>query len=71
MVSAAMKDELLTQLDQLPVELQQRVVAFASALALANPKGTPGRELLHFAGTMDEDSAREMIEAIEQGCEQT
>jgi hypothetical protein len=69
MVSAIIKDELLSRIDQLPVELQRRVIAFANALVLSNPKGTPGRDLLRFAGTLDEDSAREMQEAIEDACE--
>jgi len=69
MVSAIIKDELLSRIDQLPVELQRRVIAFADALVLSNPKGTPGRDLLRFAGTLDEDSAREMLEAIEDACE--
>jgi hypothetical protein len=69
MVSAIIKDELLSRIDQLPVELQRRVIAFADALVLSNPKGTPGRDLLRFAGTLGEDSAREMQEAIEDACE--
>jgi hypothetical protein len=69
MVSAIIKDELLSRIDQLPVELQRRVIAFADALVLSNPKGTPGRDLLRFAGTLDEDSAREMQDAIEGACE--
>ena len=69
MVSAIIKAELLSRIDQLPVELQRRVIAFADALVLSNPKGTPGRDLLRFAGTLDEDSAREMQDAIEGACE--
>ena len=70
MVSAVIKDELLSRIDRLPVEFQRRVIAFADALVLSNPKGTPGRDLLRFAGTLDEASAREMQEAIEDACEQ-
>jgi hypothetical protein len=33
------------------------------------PKGTPGRELLRFVGTIDRESAQQMKEAIEEGCE--
>ena len=69
MVSAIIKAELLSRIDQLPVELQRRVIAFADALVLSNPKGPPGRDLLRFAGTLDEDSAREMQDAIEGACE--
>jgi len=35
----------------------------------AAPRGVPGRDLLRFAGTIDAESAREMEEAIEDGCE--
>jgi uncharacterized protein (TIGR02246 family) len=35
----------------------------------ATPRGVPGRDLLRFAGTIDAESAREMEEAIEDGCE--
>jgi hypothetical protein len=69
MVSAVIRDELLARLDQLPVELQRRVISFADALVLSNPKGTPGRDLVRFAGILDDESAREMQEAIEDGCE--
>ena len=31
--------------------------------------GVPGSSLLRFAGTMDPEVAREMAEAIEEGCE--
>lgn len=33
------------------------------------PAGTPGRDLVRFAGTLDNASAGEMTKAIEQGCE--
>lgn len=32
-------------------------------------KGTPGRELLRFAGTIPPEDCRRMEEAIEAGCE--
>lgn len=69
MVSTAIREDLLTRLDQLPVELQRRVVDFADALVLSTPKGVPARELLPLVGRLDEQSAREMIQAIEEGCE--
>lgn len=34
----------------------------------ATPQGVPGRDLLRFAGTIDVESAREIEEAIEDGC---
>ena len=35
----------------------------------STPKGTPGRELLKFFGTIDSEDCRRMEEAIEAGCE--
>lgn len=34
------------------------------------PPGVPGRELLDLAGTLSDEDARQMLEAIEEGCEQ-
>jgi hypothetical protein len=35
----------------------------------APKKGTPGKELLRFAGTISPEDCRRMAEAIEVGCE--
>ncbi len=69
MVDVAIQQELARQLDQLPPELQRRVLDFAQALTQSRLKGEPGKELLRSAGFLDEISAREMREAIEAGCE--
>ena len=61
--------QLAKQLDQLPFELQRKVLDFARALALSLPKGTPGQQLLGFAGTIHPDDAQMMTQAIENGCE--
>jgi hypothetical protein len=63
-------DKVIEQLKALPNELQWRVLEFTRALALSNPGGVPGRQLLHFAGTIPLEDTRMMREAIEQGCEQ-
>lgn len=70
MVSAAIKEEIERQLDRLPVEMQRRVLDFAEALALSQPRGVPGRDLLAQAGGMSREDADEMLTVIEQGCEQ-
>lgn len=36
----------------------------------SRPKGTPGKDLLKFFGTIDSEDCRRMEEAIEAGCEQ-
>jgi len=63
-------DKVIEQLKELPQELQWRVLEFTHALGLSNPGGVPGGQLLRLAGTISEDDAREMREAVEQGCEQ-
>jgi hypothetical protein len=44
-------------------------VDFAHSLAEGRPRGTPGRELLKFAGILSPEEAKEMTDAIEEGCE--
>ena len=69
MVDASIQDELLKQLEQLSPNLQRRVVDFATALVQSVPRGTPGDQLLRFAGVLAPEDAEAMIEAIEAGCE--
>jgi len=68
-MSTVIKERLLEQLDALPEELQRRVLDFARALALSQPKGVPGAGLLKFAGAIPADDLRLMREAIDSGCE--
>jgi len=70
MIDTAIRTQLLNEVAQLPPALQQRVVEYARSLAQARLRGTPGAELLRFAGTLDPEDARIMMEAIEEGCEQ-
>lgn len=70
MMDAAIQTQLLNEVAQLPPALQHRVVEFARTLARTRPRGTPGTELLQFAGTLDPEEARRMMEAVEEGCEQ-
>ncbi len=69
MVLSVIKQQILNDLDQLSPEMQRRAADLVHRLVSPLPKGASGRDLLRFAGTLDDESAREMIEAIEQGCE--
>jgi hypothetical protein len=62
------KEELLASLEDLPEERQLQVLSFARSLN-AVPRGVPGKDLLRFAGALDDQSAREITDAIEEGCE--
>ncbi|RCJ21952.1 hypothetical protein A6770_04810 [Nostoc minutum NIES-26] len=63
-------DEVIEQLKVMPQHLQWRVLEFARILAKSQVQGTPGPQLLHFAGSIPSDELQLMREAIEQGCEQ-
>jgi hypothetical protein len=72
MVDSQIQDQLLAQLDQLPVASQRRVLEFARSLSSPSvtPRGTPGREWLRFAGTISPEDCQIMMDEIEAGCEQ-
>jgi hypothetical protein len=54
---------------RLSPEQQKRAAELVHGLISPRLKGTPGRELLRFSGTLDDESARQMMEAIDEGCE--
>lgn len=68
-MSAAIRDRLIEQVSVLPEDMQRRVLDFAQALAMSVPKGVPGKQLLKFSGAISAEDARQMLEAIEEGCE--
>jgi hypothetical protein len=69
MTNPAIAQELLKQLEQLPLESQKKVLEFSQALNITTLKGKPGKDLLKFAGTIDQDSLKTMEEVVEYGCE--
>jgi hypothetical protein len=70
MLSATVSKEIINQIGQLDYEHQRRVLDFARALALTGPKGVPGKQLLTFAGTIPADDLKQMMQTIEENCEQ-
>jgi hypothetical protein len=63
-------NEVVEQLGTMPQHLQSQVLEFARKLVQNEVKGTPGSQLLRFAGSIPADDLQLMREAIEQGCEQ-
>jgi hypothetical protein len=63
-------DEVIEQLRSMPQHLQWQVLEFARTLVKAKVRGTPGQQLLRFAGSIPPDDLQVMREAIEQDCEQ-
>ncbi len=71
MIDAQARDRLLRRLDELPPHLQERVLAFADALALTEPKGTRGVDAVAaLAGVLPSEDSADMKAAIEEAFEQ-
>jgi hypothetical protein len=68
MVDQSIQEEILNQLDKLPVDQQAQVLDFARTLA--KPEGRQGKDLLRFAGGINIDDLNLMTQAIERDCEQ-
>ncbi len=65
------RERILEDLDQLPPALQRRALELVHELKEKSglPRGASRDALHQLAGTLDSESAREMREAIEEGCE--
>lgn len=70
MIESTIKEQILKDLDRLSPELQQRALRLVHDLVDPHPRGASIEDLMSVAGILDDESAREMIEAIEEGCEQ-
>jgi hypothetical protein len=70
MADNRVKDALLKELDEMSVELQQKVLSFATSLNRPLPNGTPIAKLLRFAGTISREDGETMMKVIDEGCEQ-
>jgi hypothetical protein len=64
------RDEIVARVEALSPELQQQVLQFVTSLASSGTKDRTALVLRSLAGSLDPTSAREMREAIEEGCEQ-
>ncbi len=69
MVDIQIRENIVNNLDKLPIDLQKKVQDFVNALVITLPKGVPGKSLLDFTGKLDKKDADEIIEIIENGCE--
>jgi hypothetical protein len=62
------QDELLKRINQLSEEEQRKVLNFTTNLPTSSSKSSPAK-FLDLAGTLDSQSAQEMLQAIEEDCE--
>ena len=70
MADSIIRKQILDHLDHMPYELQKKVLDFVKTVDNSETlKGVPGSVLLKYSGIIDEESAREMEEAIEEECE--
>jgi hypothetical protein len=65
----AIKDEILKELERLPLDLQRRVLDFTRSLVIPLSEGVPGRQLLRFGGILTPEEADLMERTIREGCE--
>jgi hypothetical protein len=68
MASQGVTAKIINELNSLPLDQQQRVLAFARSL-IENPTGVKGSSLLDFAGAISSEQLSQMQNAIEKGCE--
>jgi hypothetical protein len=69
MIDSAIKDQLLKQVDQLTLEGQHQVLEFVNSLAKRSSSKIGPKNFLELCGILDSQSAEEMRQAIEEGCE--
>jgi len=62
--------EIVERMQELPLPQQRLVLAMVRSLAGAPAQGVSAQDLLAFAGVISPEDARQMIQAIEEGCEQ-
>lgn len=60
------KDNLIAEIDKLPLELQRRLLDFVKTLV---PKGVEGKSLLRFEGAIPAGDLALISEVIEESCE--
>lgn len=69
MVFPAVRDQILHDLDRLSPEQQKRAAELVHDLVTPRPKGASIEDLLKVAGTLNDQSAREMMQAVEEECD--
>jgi hypothetical protein len=66
----SVSEEIAKRLEALPPAAQEQVLRFVASLADSCPAGKSGSSLRKLASSLDPVSAREMKQAIKEGCEQ-
>ena len=61
--------EIVERLHELPASQQQLVLEVVKSLVSNKPQGVPAQDLLPLTGAITAEDARQMTNAIEEGCE--
>jgi hypothetical protein len=61
--------EIVERLHLLPVSQQQLVLEVVKSMASHRPQGVPAQNLLPLSGVITAEDARQMMNAIKEGCE--
>jgi hypothetical protein len=69
-MAASIVTQLIERVSSLPDHLQLQVLEYAQSLSTEAERGTPGKQLLEFAGAISRADLQAMESAIEAGCEQ-
>jgi hypothetical protein len=65
-----LRREIAQRIDSLAPDQQAQVLQFVASLSASALKGERGADLCRFARSIDSESALQMIQAIDEGCEQ-
>ena len=68
-MDASITKEIVERMHELPAAQQKLVLEIVRSLASQRPQGVPAKDLLALAGVISAQDAREMVDAIEEGCE--
>jgi hypothetical protein len=68
-IEPTVKEKILKELDRLSPELQIRALRLVHELVDPHPRGASVKDMMALGGLFDEESAREIREAIEEHCE--
>ena len=71
MATHSIREELLKQLDQLSLDKQRELLAYACSLreSAVPSTGTPGKELVRCGGGIEANDLLKIAQAIEEDCE--
>jgi hypothetical protein len=68
-MDTSITQEIVERLHELPASQQQLVLEVVRSLASQKPQGVPAKDLLALTGAITAEDARQMMDAIEEGCE--